>query len=155
VKSEVSVRGNRLQITRVFNAPRPLVFGWWTKAEKLQQWSKCKEATGCEIVMDFRVGGTFTQKMQIAVDGGTCEFSVTGTYEEIVEPERIVYQANFGPFVTRVTVEFFEQGKGTRLVLMHEGCPDESFCKNVSQGTSESFDILDSLVASQAMVTHP
>jgi uncharacterized protein YndB with AHSA1/START domain len=62
MKCEISIGGNRLQITRVFDAPRHLVFGWWPQAEKLRQWSGCKEATKCEIVMDFRVGGSFTQK---------------------------------------------------------------------------------------------
>jgi uncharacterized protein YndB with AHSA1/START domain len=54
-----------LQITRVFDAPRALVFTYWTQAGKLQQWSGCKETTKCEIEMDFRVGGSFTQKMNI------------------------------------------------------------------------------------------
>lgn len=151
MKSEIQVGDNRLQITRVFQAPRQLVFEWWTQAEKLQQWSLCKEATKCEVVMDFRVGGGFTQKMQIPMDGKTCEFTVTGKYEEIVEPERIVYEADFGPATARVTVEFFEQGKGTRVVLTHEGLPDETFRRNVSQGTGESFDILDALLAGQAL----
>jgi uncharacterized protein YndB with AHSA1/START domain len=148
MKSEISIGGNRLQITRVFDAPRHLVFGWWTQAEKLQQWTGCKEATRCEIEMDFRVGGSFTQKMQIA---GAGEFSFSGTYDEIVEPEKIVYHANFGHAVTRVTVEFFEQGKGTKVVLTHEGCPDDFFCKTVSQGTAESLDKLDSLLTGQAV----
>jgi len=149
MKSEVRIGSNRLQITRVFDAPRHLVFGWWTRADKLQQWSGCKEATACEIHMDFRVGGLFTQRMQIA---GAGEFSFSGKYDEIVEPERIVYHANFGHASTRVVVEFFEVGKGTRVVLTHEGCPDESFCKTVSQGTTESLDKLDSLLASRVLV---
>ncbi len=153
MKAEVIISGNRLQITRFFDAPRHVVFGWWTQAEKLQQWSGCKEATKCEIDMDFRVGGSFTQKMQIAANGGTCEFSLSGTYDEIVEPERIVYHANFGYAVTRVTVEFFEQSNGTKLVLAHEGCPDKMFCKTVSQGTAESLDKLYSLVASPVLAT--
>ena len=62
MKSEVEVNGNILQITRVFNAPRHRVFPWWTQAQKLQQWSGCKNATNCEITMDFRVGGSFMQK---------------------------------------------------------------------------------------------
>src|ERR1700688_2476 len=62
MKSEVKISGNRLQITRIFDAPRQLVVAWWTQAEKLQQWSGCKVATKCEIEMDFRVGGSFTQK---------------------------------------------------------------------------------------------
>jgi len=151
MKSEVSISGNRLQITRVFDAPRHLVFGWWSQAEKLQQWTGCKDAIKCDIDMDFRVGGMFTQKMQIATPDGTCDFSLSGTYDENVEPERIVYRANIGPVVTRVAVEFFEQGKSTRIVLTHEGFPDEFICKTVSQGTTESLDKLDSLVASQAL----
>ena len=66
MKSEVKISGNRLQITRIFDAPRDVVFAWWTQAEKLQQWSSCKAATRCEIDMDFRLGGSFTQAMQIA-----------------------------------------------------------------------------------------
>jgi uncharacterized protein YndB with AHSA1/START domain len=151
MKSEVRISGNRLQITRVFDAPRHLVFGWWTQAEKLRQWSGCKEATKCEIDMDFRVGGSFTQKLQLLVNGQACEYSLSGTYDQIVEPERIVYHANFGQAITRVIVEFFEQGKGTKVVLTHEGCPDEFFSKTVSQGTTESLDKLDSLLASQAV----
>jgi uncharacterized protein YndB with AHSA1/START domain len=150
MKSEIRISGNRLQLTRVFDAPRHLVFGWWTQAEKLQQWSGCKEAAKCEIEMDFRVGGSFTQKMQIA---GAGEFSFSGKYDEIVEPEKIVYHANFGHAITRVAVEFFEHGKGTKVVLTHEGCPDDFFCKTVSQGTAESLDKLDSLMASQAVVS--
>ncbi len=114
---------------------------------------RLQRGTNCEIVMHFRVGGSFTQKMQIAANGGECEFSFSGTYDEIVEPERIAYHANFGHAVTRVMVEFFEQGNGTKLVLTHEGFPDEMSCKTVSQGTAESFDKLDSLLASQALVT--
>ncbi len=55
MKSEVSSNENRLQITRVLHAPRPLVFSYWAQAEKYQQWSGCKDAIGCEVVMDFRV----------------------------------------------------------------------------------------------------
>jgi uncharacterized protein YndB with AHSA1/START domain len=151
MKSEVKISGNRLQITRVFDAPRQLVFVWWTQAERLQQWSGCKAATKCEIEMDFRVGGSFTQKMHIA---GAGEFSFTGKYDEIVEPERISYHAEFGQAITRVVVEFFEQGNQTRVVLTHDGFPHESFCKTVSQGTTESLDKLAAMLVDQALVKH-
>ena len=151
MKSEGNISVNRLQITRVFDAPRQLVFAWWTQAEKLQQWSGCKAATKCEIEMDFRVGGSFTQKMHIA---GAGEFSFTGKYDEIVEPERISYHADFGQAITRVVVEFFEQGNRTRVVLTHDGFPKESFCKTASEGTTESLDKLASMLGDQALVKH-
>jgi uncharacterized protein YndB with AHSA1/START domain len=138
-----------LQITRIFDAPRDLVFSFWMEGEKMQQWSGCKEATRCEIRMDFRVGGGFTQKMQIA---GRGEFTVTGTYDEIVEPERIAYHADLGFGVTRVLVEFFKHGNGTKVVLTQEGFPDDFLSQTVSQGTSESFDKLESILAKEAQV---
>jgi uncharacterized protein YndB with AHSA1/START domain len=138
-----------LQITRVFEAPRELVFSWWTEGEKMQQWSGCKEATHCEIQMDFRVGGGFTQKMQI---GGKGVFTITAKYDEIVEPERIVYQADLGFGVTRVVIEFFEQGDKTKVVLIQEGFPDDFLSQTVSHGTTESFDKLDSILAREARV---
>jgi uncharacterized protein YndB with AHSA1/START domain len=147
MKSDVKITGSRLQITRIFDAPRDRVFAAWTQGDLLQRWSGCKGATKVEIEMDFRVGGSFTQKMHIT---GAGEFSFTGTYDEIVVPERIVYHANLGPATTRVTVEFFEQGHQTKMVLTQEGFPDENICKIVSQGTLESFDKLDQILVGQA-----
>ena len=99
----------------------------------------------------FSWGGSFTQKMHIA---GAGEFSFTGRYDEIVEPERISYHADFGQAITRVVVEFFEQGNRTRVVLTHDGFPNEGFCKTVSEGTTESLDKLASMLADQALVKH-
>ena len=144
MSGEVNISGRRLQITRVFDAPRPMVFDWWTRPENMQQWSGCKEAVNCEVQMDFRAGGGFTQKMQI---GDKCEFTITGFYEEIVAPERIVYRANLGPMPTRVTVEFFEEQSKTRLVLTHEGLADDTSVRYVAQGTTESFEKLHSLLS--------
>jgi uncharacterized protein YndB with AHSA1/START domain len=138
-----------LQITRAFDAPRELVFSWWTEGEKMQQWSGCKEAARCEIQMDFRVGGGFTQKMQIRGKG---EFTITAKYDEIVVPERIAYHVDLGFGVTRVVLEFFEQGDKTKVVLTQEGFPDDFLSQTVSHGTTESFDKLDSVLASESRV---
>ena len=35
MKSEIKISGNRLQITRIFDAPRESVFPWWSQAEML------------------------------------------------------------------------------------------------------------------------
>lgn len=148
MNSEVQISGNRLQITRVFPAPRSLVFAFWAQAEKLEQWTGCKDATACEVVMDFRVGGSFTQKMQIK---GAGEFTITGTYDEILEPEKIAYHADLGGAITRIVIEFIEQGAETRVVLTQDGLPDENICQIVSQGTTESLDKLVQMLAPQTV----
>jgi len=145
MNSDVKITGTRLQITRIFDAPRHLVFAYWTQPDKLQQWSSCKDATKCEVQMDFRAGGSFTQKM--VVHGK--EFTVTGQYDEIIVPERLAYHANLGFATIHAVVEFIEQGKQTKVILTHDGFPEESFCKIVSQGTSESLDKLDGLLSVQ------
>ena len=150
MKADVKVSGSRVEITRVFDAPRAAVFGWWTEAGKLAQWSGCKDAVRCEIEMDFRVGGSFTQKMHLAGKG---EFVLTGTYEEIVVPEKIAYHAEIGGAMTRVTIRFFEEGTATKVVLTHEGFPNEMFSKFVSEGTAQSFDKLEAVLAGRAAVS--
>jgi uncharacterized protein YndB with AHSA1/START domain len=152
MKSDVKVTGNTLQITRVFDAPCSIVFGYWSEADKLQQWSGCKDAIKCEIEMDFRVGGSFTQKMHIA---GAGEFTVTGTYDEITVPDRIGYQADLGGTITRILIEFFDERNRTKVVLTQRGFPDETLCKIVSHGTEESLDRLDSLLAGQVVNNRP
>jgi len=150
MKSEVKVVDNHLQITRIFNAPRSLVFAFWKDPERLQQWWGCKNTTKVDCAMDFRVGGSFTFVMQIS---GAGEFSYKGQYDEIIEPEKIAYHADMGGAITRVVVEFFDQGAQTKMVLNQIGFPAQNICQMVSQGTTESFDKLDSLVSSQALVS--
>jgi uncharacterized protein YndB with AHSA1/START domain len=147
MKSDVKITGNRLQITRVFDAPRERVFAAWKDPALLQRWTGCKDATKVDCQSDFRVGGAFTTKMFIT---GAGEFTITGRYDEIVEPEKIVYHVNLGPATTKVTVEFFAQGNQTRMVLTQEGFPDENISKIVTQGTLESFDKLDQMLVGQA-----
>jgi uncharacterized protein YndB with AHSA1/START domain len=147
VKSYMKISDHRLEISHTFNAPRPAVFGWWSQPEKLQQWSGCEAATDCEVTMDFRVGGSFRQKMQIAGKG---EFAFEGRYDEIVEPQRISYHADLGAITVQVVVEFFDQDGRTRVVMTQEGFPDERSCKTVSQGTLESLDLLDAILSAEA-----
>jgi uncharacterized protein YndB with AHSA1/START domain len=149
MKSEVKVGDNRLQITRVFDAPRHLVFAFWKEVDRLQQWWGCKDTTKVECTMDFRAGGCFTYVMQIT---GAGEFSYKGQYDEIIEPEKIAYHADFGGTTTRVVVEFIEQGAQTKVVLTQIGFPAQNLCAMVSQGTTEALDKLDRLLTSQVLV---
>ena len=147
MKSEIDVGDNHLKMTRVFDAPRNLVFAFWKDVNRLEQWWGCKDTTKLECQIEFRVGGSFTCVMQIK---GAGEFTYKGIYDAIVEPEKIAYHADFGPVTSHVLLEFIEanQGTKTKLVLTQTGFPAQEICKMVSRGTDESFDKLDALLVS-------
>ena len=73
-------------ITRVFNAPRSLVFEAWTTPKYVSRWYGAELLVVCEI--DLRVGGRWRYVMRTP-DGGEHGFS--GEYREITPPERLVY----------------------------------------------------------------
>lgn len=150
MKSEVIVGDNRLQMTRIFDAPRSLVFTFWNQIDRLEQWWGCKDTSSANCTIDFRVGGSFTCIMQIT---GAGEFTYQGIYDEIVEPEKIAWHADFGPITTRVVLEFIDlQNAQTKLVLTQVGFPNQTICENVSRGTNESFDKLDALLGGRVLV---
>ena len=82
----------RMVITRVFDAPRELVWKAWTDPKYVMQWWGPKGFTAplCEI--DFRVGGKFLYCMRTP-DGQ--EFWNAGEYHEIVLHEKIVSSMYF------------------------------------------------------------
>jgi uncharacterized protein YndB with AHSA1/START domain len=82
----------RMVITRVFDAPRELVWKAWTDPKDVMQWWGPKGFTAPFCRMDFRVGGKFLCCMR-APDGQ--EFWSGGEYHEIVLHEKIVYSMYF------------------------------------------------------------
>lgn len=84
-----------IEITRVFDAPRHLVFDCWTKPELLRRWLYGPDGwvwTHCEI--DLRVGGVYRFAWQ---KPGADEMEMVGVYREITRPERIVSTQVFVP----------------------------------------------------------
>ncbi len=82
----------RMVITRVFDAPRELVWKAWTDPQFAKQWWGPKGFTTPVYEMDFRVGGKFLFCMRTP-DGQ--EFWNAGEYHEIVPHEKIVYSMYF------------------------------------------------------------
>jgi uncharacterized protein YndB with AHSA1/START domain len=74
-------------ISRVFNAPRDLVWKCFTEPEHMKQWWGPKGVRVVKSEMDLRPGGTYHYAMQ--VPGGAVMWGKF-TYREIVPPERIV-----------------------------------------------------------------
>jgi uncharacterized protein YndB with AHSA1/START domain len=83
---------DRMVITRVFDAPREIVWKAWTDPQYVMQWWGPKDFTSPFCEMDFRVGGKFRCCMRTP-DGQ--EFWNAGEYHEIVLHEKIVSSMYF------------------------------------------------------------
>lgn len=82
----------RMVITRIFDAPRELVWKAWTDPQYVMQWWGPKGFTSPICRIDFRVGGKFLCCMR-SPDGQ--EFWNGGEYHEIVPHEKIVSSMYF------------------------------------------------------------
>ena len=103
-------------MTRVFDAPRRVVFDAWTKPEHVTHWWGRRGSTLPVCEMDFRPGGAW-RFVERGRDGR--EHAFRGVYREIVPPERLVYTFEFEGMPGHVSVEtltFVEQDGKTTLV---------------------------------------
>lgn len=82
----------RMMVSRVFDAPRELVWKAWTDPKYVMQWWGPKGFTSPVCKIDFRVGGKFLYCMRTP-DGQ--EFWNGGEYHEIVLHEKIVSSMYF------------------------------------------------------------
>jgi len=81
-------KGLVIVITRIFDAPRELVFKMFTDPKHLARFWGPKGFTSTVREMDPRPGGTFRLEMR-GPDGAICPCE--GLYREVIAPERIVY----------------------------------------------------------------
>ncbi|MDV6236709.1 SRPBCC domain-containing protein [Leptospira ellisii] len=77
-----------LVLTRIFDAPRALVYKVWTEPKHVAQWFGPREYTNPVCEIDLRVGGKYRYVMR-SPEG--IDYPVTGVFLEIVENERIVH----------------------------------------------------------------
>jgi uncharacterized protein YndB with AHSA1/START domain len=89
-------------LTRVFDAPRDLVFEAHTSCEHISRWwgPRRYEVSSCE--MDFRPGGAW-RFVQRGADG--TEHGFRGEFREIVRPERIVWTFEYEGMPGHVSVD--------------------------------------------------
>jgi uncharacterized protein YndB with AHSA1/START domain len=74
-------------ITRVFDAPRELVWKAWTEPKHMARWWGPKTFTNPVCELDVRVGGAFRIVMR-GPDGA--DYPAKGFYREVVKPKRLV-----------------------------------------------------------------
>jgi uncharacterized protein YndB with AHSA1/START domain len=121
-------------ITRVFDAPRELLWEAWTDPKLLSQWwgPNCFTTPFCK--MDVRPGGSYRIVMR-SPDG--VDYPSKGRYEEVVPPKLLVYTvdlsehpADWHEFLTKqlqgndadisrmlCRVSFEDEGGKTRLTV--------------------------------------
>jgi uncharacterized protein YndB with AHSA1/START domain len=93
-------------LTRVFDAPRDLVFNAWSERERLMQWWGPKGFTLDVGTLDFRPDGLFHYRIQSP--NGQAMWG-RFVYREIVAPERLVFVNSFADEAGHITRAPFSQ----------------------------------------------
>lgn len=139
-----------LVITRIFDAPRELVFKAWTDPKHLAQWWGPKGFTNPVCELDVRPGGAILIHMT-GPDGVV--YPMKGVYREIVPPERLVFtdsafedeQGN--PQLEGLTTVTFVEHEGKTKLTVHavvvKSTPDVAAAlEGMEEGWNQSLDKL-------------
>jgi uncharacterized protein YndB with AHSA1/START domain len=140
-----------IRMTRLFDAPRQLVFEAMTRPEHVRQWWGCLgegySVPVCEI--DLRVGGKW--RFVNRHPGG--EFAFYGEYREISPPDRLVFTETMEPYPepgSTVTTVLTEEGGKTRMTATvrypSKEVRDIVIGTGMEKGAAISYDRLEDLV---------
>lgn len=140
-----------LFITRVFDAPRALVFQAWTDPQHLKQWENAPIGfTVTTEKSDIRPGGEYKVCMR-SPEG--VDHWLQGVYTEVVPPERLSFthvwlRADGSPGVeTHVTLTFADRGNSTELTLHQTGFDTVASRDGHNEGWNSTFDRLAGYLA--------
>jgi uncharacterized protein YndB with AHSA1/START domain len=142
-----------LVITRVFDAPRDLVFKAWTETKHIAQWWGPNGFTIPVCEWDVRPGGLIRIHMR-APNG--IVYPMTGVFEEIIAPERLVFVGSAldengnSMFDVLNTITFAEQQGKTSLTLQARVVKTTAlapqYLKGMEAGWTQSLDRLGALL---------
>ena len=153
-KLQITTPSDReIAMTRVFDAPRRLVFDAFTKPELIQRWLGVRAGWTmpvCEV--DLRVGGKYRYVWR-GPKGN--DMGMGGVFREIVAPERIVATEKFDdswyPVEAVDTTVFAEQGGRTTVTMTVRYASKEArdgvLASPMATGVGESYDKLAELLA--------
>jgi uncharacterized protein YndB with AHSA1/START domain len=156
-KLQITTPSDReIVITRVFNAPRRLVFDAWTRPELLKRW--LLGPPGWSFVVcesDLRVGGCY--RFVWRNSEGT-KMGMGGVYREVVPPERIVNTQLFdqdwtGGEAIGTLVLTENNGKTTStntILYSSREARDGAACTAMAEGMEAGYTRLDEVLATLA-----
>ena len=141
-----------VRMTRLFDAPRHLVFEAMTRPEHVKRWWGCLgdgySVPVCEI--DLRIGG----RWRFVNRHPKGEAAFHGEYREVTPPSRVVYTEIFEEFPdveSVVTAELTDEDGKTRLTATVRypsiEVRDMVMSTGMSRGAGISYDRLEDLVA--------
>jgi uncharacterized protein YndB with AHSA1/START domain len=143
-----------IELTRVFDAPRELVFEACTKPEHVARWWGPRDSTLVVCEMDFRPGGGW-RFVSRGPDGS--EFGFRGEYREITPPERVVQTFEFDGAPGHISVETMtldeRAGQTTltaRSVFSSVEDRDAMLGSGMEKGAAETYDRLAELLPTLA-----
>ena len=144
----VQTADQHVVVTRVFDAPRDVVFRAWTDPAQVAEWfgPQGMEIPRDSVVIDARVGGSFALRM--VRDEMGFEMGLAYEIVELVEPELLVLhheaKPELGiPHATVTRVELHDEGGKTRMVLTDGPYPESG---HAEAGWLQAFDKLAALV---------
>ncbi len=143
-----------LIITRVFDAPRERLFNAWIDPKQMARWWGPHGFTNPVCELDARPGGAIRIHMR-GPDGTV--YPMTGVYQEIREPERLVFtnaaldEQGKPLFEVLNTVTFTEQSGKTTLTLqarvIKKTAEAAPYLAGMEAGWTQSLERLESHLA--------
>ncbi|MHC1754144.1 MAG: SRPBCC family protein [Methanosarcina sp.] len=145
-------------MTRVFDAPRELVFKACTDPNLIPQWWGPKYLTTTVDRMDVKQGGIW-RFIHHDADGN--KYAFHGVYHEIMSPERLIYTFEFEPVPGHVSLETatFEEHDGKtkltdRSVFQTIEDRDGMLQSGMEEGAVETWDRLAELLEKMQKEQH-
>lgn len=150
-KSDPSTTNPELRMSRVFDAPKSLVFEAWSKAEHLSRWFTPAPLTTPSCEVDLRPGGVFRLVMRMP-DG--VEHPMDARFTEVVADERIAFKAKIhGDLEVQTTVTFAEHDGKTTLRVHQVYSRESDATRGAHAGWTQTLDQLAAHVRSRAATT--
>ena len=137
-----------LEVRKRIPASREEVFDAWLNPKSVEQWMHGGPTMSCRAKIDPRIGGSF--KIDMIAKEKTYEH--TGVYKRIERPKLLEFtwiSEGTNQQESVVTIELFDRGEETELLLKHRLLPSQDEVKSHRGGWTEIVDTLARTLAAK------
>jgi uncharacterized protein YndB with AHSA1/START domain len=135
-----------LELTRMFDAPRELVFRLWSSPEHIARWWGPETCWLDTVEMDFREGGNWHFWMR---NGTGLDHHISGRYRLIQPPDRLsfTYINAYDGHEMEVDLQFFDRGGRTEMRFRQVPFLNAAERDGHEEGWSSTFDLLSAYLS--------